>query len=91
MIPFSGGLGPPGPPSRGVSPLIERFFSASPKKKVCTMECESCRQMARQQRVEESQLNLALSAPCSRKSSSAGTAGHGKQIKKYLSLTLDGW
>ena len=66
-------LGTGGPPSsRGVSPAISRFFP-SPKRKVCTMDCEKCRRdMTSQLRIDqESQLNLALSAPCSRKSSAA--------------------
>ena len=84
-------LGTGGPPSsRGVSPAISRFFP-SPKRKVCTMDCEKCRRdMTSQLRIDqESQLNLALSAPCSRKSSAAANGKPRSNNMPIASLFLD--
>ena len=74
-----------------VSPIImSRFFNFnSPKKRVCTMDCDNCRAIAKQLRIEEgNQLNIPgnggrrgstpWSAPCSRKSSCPGPGILGK-------------
>ena len=72
----------------GVSPIImSRFFSNSPKRKMCTMDCGNCRSIAKQLREEQNnRLDLPgrrgstpWSAPCSRKSSlSPGVGMRGK-------------
>ena len=76
-----------------VSPIImNRFFNFnSPKKRMCTMDCDNCRAIAKQLRAEEgNQLNIPgnggrrgstpWSAPCSRKSSSPGPGILGKIV-----------
>ena len=73
-------LAPKPPVSPGAisncSAEIRRFFGPSPSKKVCTMDCSNCRQMARQIRDQQQAEGLqspvdsaASSAACSRKSS----------------------
>ena len=64
-------------PGDNGSSLLERFFpsptSNNRYKKVCTLDCESCRHRIKQLIREESNLMPyeCLSAPCSRKSSQA--------------------
>ncbi len=64
-------------PSESGSCLLERFFPSPTAnnryKKVCTLDCESCRLRIKQLIREESTLMPyeCLSAPCSRKSSQA--------------------
>ena len=86
----STGMSMPG----GVSPIImSRFLNfTSPKKKICTMDCDNCRDIAKQLRAEQvNQLEIPgsggrrgstpWSAPCSRKSSCPGPGFLGK--RKY--------
>ena len=74
-----------------VSPIImSRFLNFnSPKKKICTMDCDNCRSIAKQLRAEQvNQLDIPgnggrrgstpWSVPCSRKSSCSGTGILGK-------------
>ena len=75
----------------GVSPIImKRFLNfTSPEKKICTMNCENCRDIAKQLRTEQVNLldipghggrrgSTPWSAPCSRKSSCPGPEIIGK-------------
>lgn len=59
------------------------FGAASPSKKVCTMDCPSCRQMARQIREQDGPASVSpyefASAPVSRKSS----GGIGERETEY--------
>ena len=76
-----------------VSPIImSRFLNFnSPKKKICTMDCDNCRSIAKQLRAEQvNQLDIPgrggrrgstpWSAPCSRKSSCPGPGILGKTM-----------
>ena len=78
----------------GVSPIImKRFLNfTSPEKKICTMNCENCRDIAKQLRTEQVNLldipghggrrgSTPWSAPCSRKSSCPGPEIIGKTTK----------
>jgi hypothetical protein len=57
---------------------IRRFFNPSPSKKVCTMDCAGCRQMARQIREAESNASPLESAVNSAPSSRKASVGIGK-------------
>ena len=80
----------------GVSPIImKRFLNfTSPEKKICTMNCENCRDIAKQLRTEQVNLldipghggrrgSTPWSAPCSRKSSCPGPEIIGKRGIHY--------
>ena len=84
-----------------VSPIImSRFFNFnSPKKRMCTMDCDNCRAIAKQLRVEQScQLELPShggrrgstpwSAPASRKGSCSGRGILGKLSHMVIYLLL---
>lgn len=64
-----------------ISPqIMERFFTISPKKRVCNMDCNACRQKAKKLRDEQLLLIAPVSAPCSRKSS----ASIGEILSNYM-------
>ena len=73
-------------PGDNGSSLLERFFpsptSNNRYKKVCTLDCESCRHRIKQLIREESNLMPyeCLSAPCSRKSSQACDGKRSEQL-----------
>ena len=84
-----------------VSPLImSRFFNFnSPKKRMCTMDCDNCRAIAKQLRAEQlNQLELPShggrrgstpwSAPCSRKSSCPGPGILGKLTHTLIHINF---
>ena len=87
----------------GVSPIImKRFLNfTSPEKKICTMNCENCRDIAKQLRTEQVNLldipghggrrgSTPWSAPCSRKSSCPGPEIIGKTTKGILYRYMPG-
>ena len=84
-----------------VSPIImKRFLNfTSPEKKLCTMDCENCRDIAKQLRTEQVNLlnipgrggrrgSTPWSAPCSRKSSCPGPEILGKTNVRTIMVDM---